>query len=304
MLLPTAPGIFEFPLMKHKHLNLDFERLGQLWQQYYDTGWGHELHGSQTNMSRVIPVKKAIPFILNILPFEQASHYINAAEYISIADCPCRLSQKKCHNPIEVCLGFGRTAQFLTERKMARLITKEEAFKILKQAEEAGLVHCTSNTLDRLEYICNCCPCCCGILGAATRLKGTASKPVSNFYSTIYAESCNGCRICEDRCPVEAITVNDTAIVDTNLCLGCGLCASACPTEAITLRRKADSTEPPKKFRDLYLQVAKEKGRLNAFLANATLLRRYLGIFRIVEIALRVAQHIKLSGQPSPLSKF
>lgn len=271
MLLPTAPGIYEFPLMKHKHLNFDFERLGQLWQQYYDSGWGLELHGSKTNMSRVIPVHKAIPFALNILPFEQASHYIDKAEYISVADCPCRFSQKKCDNPIEVCLGFDRTAQFLTERKMARLISKEEALKILEKADESGLVHCTSNTLDRIEYICNCCPCCCGILGAATRLKGTASHPVSNFYSTVHTQTCNGCRICEDRCPVKAISMNEAAIVDTDLCLGCGLCASACPTEAITLRRKADSVEPPKRGRDLYLQVAQEKGRLDAFLANSTL---------------------------------
>ena len=271
MLLPVAPGLFEFPLMKHKYLNFDVKRLGQLWWQYYDAGWGHELHSSQTNMSRVIPVQKAIPFTLNVLPFEQASHYIDKAEYLSVADCPCRLSQKKCDNPLEACLGFDRTAQFLTERKMARLITKEEAFKTLEQAEEAGLVHCTSNTLDRIEYICNCCSCCCGILGAATRLKNTVSQPVSNFYSTVYAKSCNGCRICEDRCPVKAITVDEVAIINANLCLGCGLCASACPTEAITLRRKANSMEPPRKVRDLYLQVAQEKGLLNTFLVNTNL---------------------------------
>ncbi len=268
MLLPIAPGIFEFPIMKHKHLNFDFQRLGQLWQQYYEDGWGHELHGSQTNLSRVIPVKKAIPFIINILPFEQASHYINKAEYISVADCPCRLSHQKCNNLIEACLGFDRTAHFLSQRKMARLIPKEEAFKILEQAEEAGLVHCTSNTLDRIEYICNCCRCCCGLLGAATRLKNTVSYPVSNFYSSIYTPSCTGCRICEEKCPVKAITVNEVAAVNTTLCLGCGLCASACPTEAITLRRKINSIEPPKSARDLYLRVAQEKGRLDTFIAN------------------------------------
>jgi len=41
---------------------------------------------------------------------------------------------------------------------------KEEALKILRETEEAGLVHSSGNYRDGVEYICNCCICCCGIM--------------------------------------------------------------------------------------------------------------------------------------------
>ena len=42
MLFPTAPGLFEFPLMKHGRLDLPFDRLSELWHDYYQDGWGEE----------------------------------------------------------------------------------------------------------------------------------------------------------------------------------------------------------------------------------------------------------------------
>ena len=270
MLLPIMPGVFEYPFMKRRHLDLDFDRLAELWHRYYDIGWGHEVHGSKTSMSRVIPVQKAIPFAQNVLPFDEVARYIDKAECIAVGDCSCRVAEKKCDNPVEVCLGLDGGAKFLVERKMARFISKEEALRILEECEEAGLVHTTSNTSDRIGLICNCCPCCCVTLGAATRLRDAASHPVSSFYSSVSADDCSGCGVCEDRCPAEAITVGDVAIVDVVLCIGCGLCASACPTEAIALVRRADGTEPPAAARDLALKVAQEKGRTEAFLANLT----------------------------------
>lgn len=270
MLLPIIPGIFEYPFVRRKYLNLDFDRLAQLWHQYYDAALGHELHGSKTNMTRVIPVRKAIPSTSNVLPFEEISPYIDKAECISVMDCACRVVQKKCNNPIEVCLSFDGGARFLVQQKMARFITKEEALKILDEAEEAGLVHVASNTSDRIMFICNCCPCCCLSLGAVTRLKDTVSHPVSNFYTCVNAEDCNACGICEDRCPAKAITLGDVAVVNARLCIGCGLCASACATGAIELSRRAESTEPPAAGKELTLKVAQEKGRLEAFLASLT----------------------------------
>ena len=270
MLLPIMPGVFEYPFMKTRHLDLDFARLAQLWHQYYDAGWGHEVHGSKTSMTRVVPVQKAIPFAHNVLPFDEVSYYIDKAESIAVGDCSCRIAEKKCDNPIEVCLGLDGGAKFLVERKMARFITKGEALKILEEAEEAGLVHTTSNTSDRIGLICSCCPCCCVTLGAVTRLKGAASHPVSNFYACVEATDCNACGVCEDRCPAKAIMVGDVAVIDVGLCIGCGLCASGCPTEAIELKRRTDSAEPPAQAKDLALRVAEEKGRLETFLANVT----------------------------------
>lgn len=142
--------------------------------------------------------------------------------------------------------------------------------RILETAEEAGLVHLTPNTADKMGFICNCCSCCCKMLGAVTMLKATASHPVSNFHASVNYDDCTACGLCEDRCPTKAIAMDDVAIVDRRLCIGCGLCASECPTEAINLVRKIDSIEPPAGAKDLALKIAQEKDRVDAFLANLT----------------------------------
>jgi electron transport complex protein RnfB len=273
MLLPTAPGLFEFPFMKNATSpgslpGIDFERLARLWWQYHAHGWGLEMMSAATPAARVIPVQQAIPTTLQVFAYEEAAHYIQTSKYVGITECACRVTQKKCDNPTDVCMLLGYGAKYLAERGAARLVTPEEALQTLQRAEEAGLVHCATNTRDRVDYICNCCPCCCNILGAITRLEGAVSRPESNFYSTIQPEACTGCGVCVDRCPVEAITLDDVAVVDRARCIGCGLCVSGCDFEAAVLVRKADSAEPPANTRELMGRMAVEKGRAEGFAAN------------------------------------
>ncbi|MCL4490128.1 MAG: 4Fe-4S binding protein [Chloroflexi bacterium] len=266
-LLPSAPGLFEYPLMIGHLPGVDMDRLGELWTQYYENGWGHELHGAPTDFARVLPHSGSIAETVTVLPFEEATKYVDEAQSISLTDCPCRKAKKACDKPLDVCLAFGYAAEFMSERKAARLIDREEARAVLTRAEDAGLVHCSSNTLNKVDFICNCCSCCCGILGAASRLKDAASRPHSNFYSTVDAEACTNCTLCEDRCPVHAISLDGVAVVDQSRCIGCGLCASACPYDAVHLQRKMEVV-PPADAATLFAQIAEEKGRRDAFLAG------------------------------------
>jgi len=272
-LLPSAPGLFEFPLMvREEALRLSMEdrqRLGRLWDEYYHDGWGHELGGSPTPPARVLPVGEAIPVDLHVFPFEEAAHYIREARHIGVSDCPCRTSKPSCDAPVDVCLTFNYTARFLSERSAARLITPEEALAILQRAEDAGLVHCATNTADRIDYICNCCPCCCGTLrvGVMTRLEDSAARVESNFRAVVDADTCIACGDCLDRCPMDAITLGGVAEVNQARCIGCGLCATACPAEAIVLERVAE-IHPPADYRELVTRLGKEKGRLGAFAEN------------------------------------
>lgn len=266
-LLPTAPGIFEYPLMIGNLPGVDMERLGKLWIAYYENGWGNELHGASINFARVLPSEDSIAETVTVMPFEEAAKYVDEAEHIGLSNCPCRTTKKSCDKPVDVCLSFGHAAVHLAERNGARLIDQNEARAVLKRAEEAGLVHCSSNTLSKIDFICNCCPCCCGILGAASRLKDAASRPHSNFYSAIDADTCTACELCVDRCPMNAIAVNGVGKVDTALCIGCGLCVSACSFDAIALQRKTESIPPADHFA-LVTQIVAEKGRAEAFKAN------------------------------------
>jgi len=46
-------------------------------------------------------------------------------------------------------------------------------------------------------------------------------------------DECIKCGICVDECPAEAISEEETYLIDKNKCTDCGACADTCPSEAI-----------------------------------------------------------------------
>lgn len=266
-LLPTVPGLFEYPLMRGKGTSLH-ERLGKLWTKYRKDGLGASFAGNPTPLARVVPVQTAIDQSIHIHPYEEVSKLIEKAGTIALAHCACRVSVGACHAPREVCFFFDGPARFLVERRYAREISGEEAQRVLNQAEEAGLVHTSSNSADRASFICNCCPCCCIILACRTRLNLTHGFATSGFQPQVDSNACTGCSICADeRCPVHAIEIkNDLAVVDIDSCIGCGLCASACPANAMILVRRREPPGIPATRDDLGIKVLTEKGKLERFL--------------------------------------
>ena len=53
--------------------------------------------------------------------------------------------------------------------------------------------------------------------------------------AAIIGDACVACGACADGCPVEAITVDDVAVVDADTCVECGACVETCPVEAISM---------------------------------------------------------------------
>nr|MDO8110782.1 4Fe-4S binding protein [Candidatus Sigynarchaeota archaeon] len=51
---------------------------------------------------------------------------------------------------------------------------------------------------------------------------------------------CTKCEDCATACPVNAITVTDTVVVDLGLCIFCGACERVCAQDAMKLSREIE----------------------------------------------------------------
>ncbi len=51
----------------------------------------------------------------------------------------------------------------------------------------------------------------------------------------IEKDKCEGCGVCVESCPVNAISIKEGKAEISDDCVGCGVCVSQCPTGAISL---------------------------------------------------------------------
>lgn len=266
-LLPTIPGLFEFPFLKGR-TRPEHDELARLWDDYHREALGASFSGNPTPVARVIPVGEALEGAGRVQPYEEVAKLIAEADFIGLGLCACRVAVRACDAPLETCFFFDAPARFLVQRGYAREAGRVEARRILDEAEKAGLVHVTNNSADRPTFLCNCCRCCCTILTCRTQLSIPHAFAASGFLARVEAEYCTGCGICADeRCPVGAVVMEgDTAVVSVESCIGCGLCATACPAEAITLVRREDPPAVCADVQEMGARVLAEKGKLERFL--------------------------------------
>lgn len=235
-LRPFVVGFYEGQLPR-----MDKE-MAELFEQYYRETQGGVLRPTPA-LHRVIPVGRAISLKINIDPYEQATALIEKAQSWGVRECICRKQQhllgKECHHALETCLVFAPTKNAFDKSKVDRAITKEEALRILWETEEAGLVHSSGNYRDGIEYICNCCTCCCGIMRGIAEYGILSAIAHSDFQIALEEEKCSLCGACIDRCQFKTLSLPDTMLtVNLRHCVGCGLCVLVCPTEALHLEHR------------------------------------------------------------------
>lgn len=243
-LMPFVVGFYEEQLPR-----MD-EELAAIFERYFQETRGAAITESQPAVHRVIPVEESIPFDLEIFPYERASQLLEGASSWAVRDCICRVQQQlvgnRCDHPMENCLVFAPVEGAFDHSDINRAITKDEALRILHEAEEVGLVHSTGNYREPHFYICNCCTCCCGILRGVAEFEVPTAIAHADFRAVVGADTCIGCEDCVGRCAFGALSVpDDTCQVDLGRCVGCGLCALVCPTEALRLERRPAGEVPP-----------------------------------------------------------
>jgi len=245
-------------------------KMAEIAAKYFNRKVTVEAYGSsETKPNRYIPVGRSIETEKQaVFPQHMMEKVINDAKIIALAHCPCRvvysLRGRECGHPTEVCMKFNDLAKFIIDKGLAREITKEEALGIIKQSEEAGLVHFVDNAEGDIQHNCNCCGCACWNVGNIRRRKIPRDAIMATYFLRETDENeCTGCGSCVEICPVDALELEDeTPTVDHEWCIGCGVCATVCPTGAIKMALRPDRTGelPAKNFKDLHEKIMEEKG--------------------------------------------
>jgi len=244
--------IIDFQFMRGTNMERD-KKLAKLYHVYKEAFYeakGPPIVNFPT--TRVIPIDRRIKAGNTVHTYQQVASYIEKYDPLAVSTCYCRQEAKLidendiCDKPFEACMTFGMAAQFVIDRGIGRKISKGEAAGILKQSEEAGLVHCSLNRQE-IDFLCNCCRCHCVILDTAISQPKPGLSLNSGFYPTWNPELCEACETCIENCPTSALVMGNEniPIVNLDLCIGCGVCATGCPEEAIYLVEREGIPIPP-----------------------------------------------------------
>lgn len=229
------------------------KEMAELFEQLVQETRGQGMiSGPGPSLARVIPVQQAVPADIELAPYERVSALVESAKDWGIRECICRkqkeLIGQRCEYDKFNCVNFAPIEGAFAHVPYIQQVTKEEALRILREAEEAGLVHTVYNYQEDLHYICNCCPCCCGILRGVVEFGQAHALAHSNYLAHVDADACVGCEACLERCHFGALSiVEEVCRVDLTRCMGCGVCVSACPSDALHLETREASAEarPP-----------------------------------------------------------
>ncbi len=188
-----------------------------------------------------LPIYEEIRMNNTVLNLDSVKRYLTKAEMIAVMSCSCRTKRKHCESPVENCLTMNDAANKFVKKGSAREVSVEEALKIVEEAHKAGLVPMAYIRTDTpkpegVNFICNCCSCCCGTFGVSLKLGKNVHLLKSIATTATDCSKCTSCGVCVDRCNFGARKVIDGKLeYDKDLCFGCGLCVSVCPTKAISL---------------------------------------------------------------------
>jgi ferredoxin len=187
--------------------------------------------------SKVIPITESLNAKQWVLPGEQAMEILRNAKSVAVQDCECRSHYKRCDNPLEVCFLLDDVGDKFVSKGEARHVLLTEAAKILRKADESGLVHLSLYMPDhRIYALCSCCSCCCHDLQIIKQFERKDLMVRSDYVAVTDFETCYHCGDCIERCIFGARVYQDEQLdYNPEACVGCGLCVTICPVEATSM---------------------------------------------------------------------
>jgi len=273
VLSPTLLGFFEFAFMRVRD-DIPQRELARYLVEYVHESpeFARAVFAGRVQAGRALVHENALDpeELPRVLDHERATAVIREAKARAVSLCYCRHvmehAGRACGRRMEACTTFNAAADFLVRRGLARRISEQEALELFAATREAGLVHIVENVKRRPAFVCHCCGCCCGMLGAINRFRLFGAVVTSPFVARVDASRCTGCGACAARCPVRALAVEGggtpaRAVADERACLGCGLCRLACPRGALRMAPRPERILVPEDAWHRTVLMAIERGR-------------------------------------------
>ncbi len=306
VLPPPMAGFFEFSLMRVRG-DIDQKLLSELFYQYLNVeeDFVRELFTEgETQLGRVFVHEPALPdrSALFVLDYERASEVIRTASPMAVGICYCRHKMthldRACKAPLDICMTFNTTARSLIRHGHAREVDPSEGMDLLQRAYDQHLVQFGENVRRGVNFICNCCGCCCEAMIAARRFAVLRPVHTTRYFPRTVEDRCNGCGKCVDICPVEAaglVSANDperpkrkTVRIDPLACLGCGLCVRTCPSGAMALEERPQRVLTPANSAHRAVVMALERGKLQHLIFDNQVLFSHRALAAVLGAILRL----------------
>ena len=306
VLPPPMAGFFEFSMMRVRD-DIDQKVLSELFYEYMNVeeDFIRELFTQgETQLGRTFIHEPALSAqnAIHVLDYERATHIIETATHRGIGICYCRHKMehmdRDCDAPKDICMTFNNTAASLIRHEHARQVDVKECLDLLQVAYEHNLVQFGENVRNQVNFICNCCGCCCEAMIAARRFAILNPVHTTNFLPEIDEEKCNGCGKCVNACPVEAMTLvsaNDAnkpkmkkAKVNEDLCLGCGICVRNCAQDSIHLKLRQVRVLTPLDGIHRAVMMAIERGKLQNLIIDNHVLQSYRAMAGVLGAILKL----------------
>ena len=303
---PPMAGFFEFSLMRVRN-DIDQKVLSELFYQYMNVeeDFIKDLFGpGETKLGRTFVHEPVLSSdnALHVLNYERASEVIETAFAMAVGTCYCRHKMyhvgKACDAPMDICMTFNTTGASLIKHNIARKVDKKEGLDLLQEAYDNNLVQFGENVREHVNFICNCCGCCCEAMIAARKLAIMHPVQTANFIPEVNETACNGCGKCVDICPVETMTLvssNDPhkpkrkkALLNEETCLGCGLCVKACSKNSLHLKSRAQRVITPLNGTHKAVVMAIERGKLQNLIFDNQVLWSHRALAAVLGVILKL----------------
>jgi ferredoxin len=199
---------------------------------------------------------------------------------------------------MDICMTFNTSAASLIRHDYAREVDVVEGLDLLQEAYERNLVQFGENVRESVNFICNCCGCCCEAMIAARKFGLLHPVHTTNFLPRVDEQLCNGCGTCVSACPVEAmafVSANDPhrpnarrVRVDEELCLGCGVCVRTCAQKSLGLKSRAERVITPVNSVHRTVVMAIERGDLENLIFDNRVLWSHRALASVLGSILRL----------------